>query len=534
MKKQDVAVQQVRIGGRAYRVRTQIVVEEVDSEDGQDGGEARQVPDGGFEMMLSEDDACSIDKSEQAILGTCWPAMREALSQHLNAVSKKKAEKELSCHGGQVIDDPTAYRVDGEVGRLTFTCHQVERNGSVLFDTSRELFPALIGKQWYRTVGFKELAVERGALDRSYRQAARMVNRIRHQPEATPLRTLQDSVEAEGLAAAEALEQEAKCVVRQGGMDAETLQPTQQRETCTRQHLDPTVVDAALREVAPDIKTLDAMRANPIGYEDPRVTVNVSIDDVLAKKQREHRRAKGRGAAAQEPEEPTGGADSASKEKKRVHTTVAHVQTQAGSRIYATSAVASTCLFVLAFLTANRLLTWNWMFFVDGQRSLHDILLRLFAWQGTLQLILDWHHIDKKCQEMLSRAMNNRHARNEVLKELLALLWYGDIDAAIEHLSQVDATHVKSLEALEKLAGYFERNRQCIPCYAARKKLGLRNSSNIGEKSNDLVVSDRQKHNGMSWSQDGSSALSTLLSLVRNDNHGEWFESNTVSFRLAA
>jgi len=214
------------------------------------------------------------------------------------------------------------------------------------------------------------------------------------------------------------------------------------------------------------------------------------------------------------------------------------VQTQAVSRIYATSAVASTCLFVLAFLTAfltaNSLLTWNWMFFVDGQRSLHDALLRLFAWQGTLQLILDWHHIDKKCQEMLSRAMNNRHTRNEVLKELLALLWYGDIDAAMEYLSQVDATHVKSPEALEKLVGYFERNRQCIPCYAARKKLGLRNSSNIGEKANDLVVSDRQKHNGMSWSQDGSCALSTLRSLVRNDNHGEWFESGTVSFLHAA
>ena len=137
-------------------------------------------------------------------------------------------------------------------------------------------------------------------------------------------------------------------------------------------------------------------------------------------------------------------------------------------------------------------------------------------------------------QEQLSRAMNNRHARNEVLKELLTVLWYGNIDAAIEHLSQVDATYIKDAGALEKLAAYFERNRQCIPCYAARKELGLRNSSNRGEKANDLVVSDRQKHNGMSWSQDGSIALSTLRSLVCNDNDREWFESGTVSFRQAA
>ena len=121
-----------------------------------------------------------------------------------------------------------------------------------------------------------------------------------------------------------------------------------------------------------------------------------------------------------------------------------------------------------------------------------------------------------------------------MLKELLGLLWYGNVDGAIEHLSLINAKNVKFPEALEKLAGYFERNRDCIPCYAARKKLGLRNSSNLGEKANDLVVSDRQKHNGMSWSQDGSSALSTLRALVCNDNHGEWFEFRTVSFRQAA
>lgn len=80
----------VRIGGRAYRVRTQVVVEEVDCGDAEAGGEVRQGADGSFEMTLSEDDATSIDKSEQAILATCWPAVRGALSQHLHAVSKKK------------------------------------------------------------------------------------------------------------------------------------------------------------------------------------------------------------------------------------------------------------------------------------------------------------------------------------------------------------------------------------------------------------------------------------------------------------
>jgi hypothetical protein len=134
-----------------------------------------------------------------------------------------------------------------------------------------------------------------------------------------------------------------------------------------------------------------------------------------------------------------------------------------------------------------------------------------------LQIILDWHHLDKKCQEQLSHALNNRHARNDVLEELLRLLWYGNLDGAIAYLRQVDHKYAKSADDIEKLIGYFERNRQHIPCYAVRKKLGLRNSSNRGEKANDLVVSFRQKHNGMSWSQQGSFALSTLDTLVRND-----------------
>jgi hypothetical protein len=431
------------------------------------------------------------------------------------------------------VEDPTAYRVDGEIGRTTFACHQVVQDGSVVLDTSRQLYPALRGKQWYRTVGFKELAIVGGALGTSYRQTRQLLNRFRHQPDATPVRTLQEGVEAEGLAVAAALDEEATRVVREAGIDAQTLAPVEQRTPCSPQHLDWTVVDAARREVAPDPVTLEAMRRNPVGYEDPQRSVNVSVDDVLAKKQREHRRGKGRSATAEASQQDASGR-SAEEQKKCVHTTVAHVQTQAGSHIFASAAVFTTCLFVMAFLAANGLLTFNWMFFVDGQRSLHDTLLRLFAWQGTLQLILDWHHLDKKCQEMLSRAMNNRHARNKVVQELLARLWYGNVDAAIEYLRQLEATHIKSPEAVEKLVGYFERNRRYIPCYAARKKLGLRNSSNRGEKANDLVVSDRQKHNGMSWSQDGSSALSTLRALVCNDNHRQWFETGTVSFHQAA
>jgi hypothetical protein len=81
--------QVVRIGCRAYRVRTHVVVEDVDTSGTEAFGEVVEGADGSFELMLSEKDGFSIDKSEQAVLATCWPAMRAALAAHLVSVSKK-------------------------------------------------------------------------------------------------------------------------------------------------------------------------------------------------------------------------------------------------------------------------------------------------------------------------------------------------------------------------------------------------------------------------------------------------------------
>jgi hypothetical protein len=67
-----------------------------------------------------------------------------------------------------------------------------------------------------------------------------------------------------------------------------------------------------------------------------------------------------------------------------------------------------------------------------------------------------------------------------------------------------------------------------------RKQLGLRNSSNIREKINDLIVSERQKHNGMSWSKQGSVALATVTAIKRNEEDRTWFENKELEFKFAA
>ena len=51
---------------------------------------------------------------------------------------------------------------------------------------------------------------------------------------------------------------------------------------------------------------------------------------------------------------------------------------------------------------------------------------------------------------------------------------------------------------------------------------------------NDLIVSNRQKHNGMSWSKDGSIALASITALKRNNENKKWFHERKLNFRLAA
>ena len=48
---------------------------------------------GDFSMIISEQDAISIDMCERSVLQTAYPTIREAVSNHLSQISKKKPKK---------------------------------------------------------------------------------------------------------------------------------------------------------------------------------------------------------------------------------------------------------------------------------------------------------------------------------------------------------------------------------------------------------------------------------------------------------
>jgi hypothetical protein len=470
---------------------------------------------GAFEWVISAKQAHSIDEFEQIVLQTDYEAVRDALAHHLSTVSQQYA---LEIAGSLEACEVKPYRVDGEVGRITFESYWVEQMDKA--DVARSLFPALHAQEWYRTTGFKEVALAYGTTEESYRKASDLINRVRHQEDATPSRTLRENTEYEGRQVMAHMEQQATIILQEHGFAADGA-PTEAATDRAQQALmtlPPEQVEQAIRACAPETEWVAEMERNPVPYEDPTHSTNVSLDDVGVKRQKATRKSS---------EGPT-------QEHKRVYNTIAHIAHAGQSYIINGQGVANVLRLVLAFLLSNQLLMYNLLFFVDGQRTLYTTILSAFAWLTSFQIVLDWFHLDKRCKEQLSLALKGREMRNALLEELLPCLWNGCVDRAIALLQSVEPAKVKNPKALADLIGYLERNRPYLPCYSVRKHLGLRNSSNQGEKANDLVVSDRQKHNGMSWSKPGSVALAAITALVRNQEYKRWFHTGTLSFAFSA
>lgn len=129
-------------------------------------------------------------------------------------------------------------------------------------------------------------------------------------------------------------------------------------------------------------------------------------------------------------------------------------------------------------------------------------------------------------------ALRGKKQRNEVLKKLLCILWVGNVEGAVVYLKSISSSAVKNENYIKELIEYLGRKEEAIPCYAVRDRLGLRNSSNSVEKENDILVAQRQKHNGMAWSKKGSSALAAIEMVFRNGDEDIWFHQKKLPFNL--
>ena len=437
-----------------------------------------------------------------------------------NDVKKKALEKQGEAETITYVEEGGSYRVDGEVGRFTFATHHVmDWDGNKPF-RSHDLFPEQRGEWYYPTRGFKEFGLFHGAVDQSYRKTVTRMNAQRRQVEGgTPVTTHRSLAEREGTAVVNYWSEKSANLLKRHGFTEEGEPAANRRIADEKQFVEATStheqVDQAIADADIASELMDEVRSNPVPYENPDATVEISVDGVLTKRQKPHR-----------------GSEPSDAEKKRVNNRVAHIRHQGQSYCLVAAHYLELLRFVLAFLLHNRLWQLTVCFYVDGERALTNAIVTLFSWHPHVRFVMDWYHLEHKCQELLSLALKGRKIRNEHLESLREYLWHGCVPTAIEYLRGIPPNHIKNMSSLEKLIQYLENHRIRIPCYAVRKHLGLCNSSNRVEKCNDQLVSQRQKHNGMSWSDEGSLGLAALSAIRLNGSHAVWLEKHVIPFRL--
>ena len=141
----------------------------------------------------------------------------------------------------------------------------------------------------------------------------------------------------------------------------------------------------------------------------------------------------------------------------------------------------------------------------DGARSIKQELQAVFGAQVTH--LLDWYHLQAKVCQMMTMIAPNKAAKKASNEFLLQALWHGETDQALTHLRELTP---KNAAKREELVGYLEKNRTTIIDYDRRQKTGKVIGSGRMEKQNDVVVAQRQKRKGMSWSKQGSLSLALV------------------------
>jgi hypothetical protein len=397
------------------------------------------------------------------------------------------------------------YIIESEIGTIGTMSHRLIADRKTKCNTADSFFIAKQPREKWHSCRFHELLYFT-ASHMSDRAAARWLNRIRCQETGIKPTTVRNHIERDGAKIASVIREKAEAAITAAGFDSDSLlQKPEIRESPAL--CDPADVEFAAAE-------LGLKDFNAADYEMPGKTANISVDDVCVKSQKPNRPM------------PEG-----VEKKKRVDNTVIHFENSDGKYILNGFGMAATLRVLLGFLAGNGILpSQQLVFFTDGARSIHNEIDRIFKFINH-KIILDWYHLVKKFSELSSMAFKGKQIRNEFLDAIKPLLWRGDIDGAIKMMKDTEDSKVKRRDCLQQLIDYLERVRGCIPCYALRTKLGLRNSSNLGEKSNDLVVATRQKHNGMSWSKDGSVSLAYICCACVNNEIGDWAHRHEIPFK---
>ena len=267
----------------------------------------------------------------------------------------------------------------------------------------------------------------------------------------------------------------------------------------------------------------------------PEDAVIVCIDEVGVKHQKEYRKETRKEEAQKEMTKEEIKLENA----ENVETAVAYIRSSEGVYRIAEKTVTLALLTALAYLLKNNLLAnRKLLFFTDGARNLKASIEKMFSFcPHTINL--DWTHVKSYCYQLLTMALKggkDNLERNEKLRNgFFAYLWVGDVQGAKDYLDTIGHAYIKNAGMIQSIKNYLDRksedeNQKYFYCYQMRKELELINSSNQGEKSNDMIIAHRQKHNGMSWVVDGSTNLGHVCELRVNHEEETWYKTGQLNF----
>jgi hypothetical protein len=128
--------------------------------------------------------------------------------------------------------------------------------------------------------------------------------------------------------------------------------------------------------------------------------------------------------------------------------------------------------------------------------------------------ILCWYHLCKRVYEGLSGLGMSKEERKKWEREILGHLWRGEHGLAIWKLWGLRSV-AKNAKRIDDLMGYLLRKKRQLANYAERHARGEWIASTRVEKWNDVAVSQRCKHHGMSWTQSGVLAVAAYAENIK-------------------
>jgi hypothetical protein len=212
--------------------------------------------------------------------------------------------------------------------------------------------------------------------------------------------------------------------------------------------------------------------------------------------------------------------------KRKLYIRTARVATREGFRYLSGCGETVLNQLYLLLLLCGGLQGWVTVL-GDGARWIRRFFTQRLAGFTHKELVLDWYHLVKKCYELTSMICRGRKAKATLMGRLIPRLWRGQVDDAVAQLESY-RPESRNEEKLNELISYLIARKPYIVNYQERRANRVYIGSGHAEKANDLIVSRRQKHKGMHWSEATADGLAALKTLVLNNGWDLYWQERKV------